>query len=342
MEIKQCLDPYFETVGLLYACAHPDLYDNQLWERAAAEYNIHAEELLQTVSPLLKKYFSAFQKASVLSPQDDYDFFFAEEDGEFILLLQFLAASHPAWFEEACVPPSEETVSLAILDVLSEDAREASATPPTPSECIDRLQASGCSPATCWKLILFLQAPKTYMQALVQLVRANLPAYEAALQAVSRPLGRRLEAFSGGGSLSDSVYQGNTVAPTLIYPTMELVHVSNAGALSYIGLFVEELCRMMEHQRTAREKLLPTLKALSDSSKFDILLSLLKSPKYNLELAEELNLTAATVSHHMNVLLNNDLVTVEKRDGRVYYTVVRETIRGVLQNLKHTFLPEEN
>ena len=59
---------------------------------------------------------------------------------------------------------------------------------------------------------------------------------------------------------------------------------------------------------------------MSDGSKFDILLSLMSSPKYNLELAEELNLTAATVSHHMNVLLTYQLVSVEKRDGRVYYT----------------------
>ena len=66
----------------------------------------------------------------------------------------------------------------------------------------------------------------------------------------------------------------------------------------------------------------------------------MKAPKYNLELAEELSLTAATVSHHMNVLLNLRLVDVEKRDGRVYYTITKDTIRETLQSLRRVFLDE--
>ena len=80
------------------------------------------------------------------------------------------------------------------------------------------------------------------------------------------------------------------------------------------------------------------LKAISDNSKFDILLSLIKAPKYNLELAEELNLSAATISHHMNVLLTCHLVSVEKRDGRVYYTLSKSTIENLLLDLHNKFL----
>ena len=72
------------------------------------------------------------------------------------------------------------------------------------------------------------------------------------------------------------------------------------------------ICRA--HTKNTQKAILPILKALSDKSKFDILHSLLIAPKYNLELAEELDLTAATVSHHMNVLLTNKLVDIEKKE----------------------------
>ena len=38
-----------------------------------------------------------------------------------------------------------------------------------------------------------------------------------------------------------------------------------------------------------------------------------------LEIAEELRLTPATASHHMGLLLSNQFVAVEKKDGKVYY-----------------------
>ena len=52
------------------------------------------------------------------------------------------------------------------------------------------------------------------------------------------------------------------------------------------------------------------MKAFGDKSKFEILYSLKESPKYNLEIAEQLHLTAATMSHHVNILLSQGLVTV--------------------------------
>lgn len=73
---------------------------------------------------------------------------------------------------------------------------------------------------------------------------------------------------------------------------------------------------MLEKGRNTRKHLLSALKALGDGSKFEILQLLQISPRYNLEIAEELKLSAPTVSHHMSVLLENGLVDVEKKMGK--------------------------
>ena len=59
--------------------------------------------------------------------------------------------------------------------------------------------------------------------------------------------------------------------------------------------------------------------------------------KFNLELAEELDLTADTVSHHMNELLTNKLVDIEKKEGRVYYTLSKETLSDLIEQISTIF-----
>lgn len=80
------------------------------------------------------------------------------------------------------------------------------------------------------------------------------------------------------------------------------------------------------------------LKLLADESKLEIL-SLLKERKYyGGELAKKLNLTTATISHHMSILVSNGLVTVNKDMNRLYYELNQETIRKLLDNTRELLL----
>ena len=83
------------------------------------------------------------------------------------------------------------------------------------------------------------------------------------------------------------------------------------------------------------------LKALGDASKFQILTRLREGDKYNLELAQELGLSAATMSHHMSALLTCGLVRLTKREGRVYYSLERQAVRRMLTTLEQHFLQEQ-
>lgn len=72
------------------------------------------------------------------------------------------------------------------------------------------------------------------------------------------------------------------------------------------------------------------LKLLSDKSKFEILSYIRDKSAYGSELAKHLNLTTATVSHHMNTLLSSGLVRLKRVDNRVYYISNKEALEEIL------------
>ena len=55
------------------------------------------------------------------------------------------------------------------------------------------------------------------------------------------------------------------------------------------------------------------------------------------DMAKELGLTPATVSHHMGILLSNQLVTVEKREAKLRYRLDREAVGEVVKGLVGVF-----
>ena len=60
-------------------------------------------------------------------------------------------------------------------------------------------------------------------------------------------------------------------------------------------------------------------KVLSDERRLDILRLVGNKSRYATELAKELGLTKATVSYHMNLIIEQGLVTIRVEQNRVYY-----------------------
>lgn len=80
------------------------------------------------------------------------------------------------------------------------------------------------------------------------------------------------------------------------------------------------------------------LKLLSDKSRFEIMKYIHDKEAYGNEIAEHLNLTTATVSHHMGVLLSAGLVHIERRDGKMYYSINHEIMKHYLDFLEQKLL----
>lgn len=73
-----------------------------------------------------------------------------------------------------------------------------------------------------------------------------------------------------------------------------------------------------------------TLKAISDPVRRDILQMLRDGKKSAGEIAEQFNLTGATVSYHLAKLKNADLIAEEKYKNFVYYELNASVFEEVL------------
>lgn len=325
------LNLYFEIIGLLYSCQHFDLMTNDNWKHAAMEHGIDSTALINKFGALQKKYVNAFKKNMSFASGGDFNFFFGDEDPEFLYLCQIVCANHLEWFENDLQDITEDTITLAFTNELSEGKESTNIL--STEQLIELLQSTRYSSNVCWKLMLLLQEPKKKILFLNGLIKQNIPSYNQAIIAVQKSLNKLLSDFSSGNYLSQKIADNVPIIPTLIYPAIELI--DNDAA--YIGLFAKDIYKLIDKSRNTQKAILPMLKAMSDKSKFDILHSLLIAPKYNLELAEELDLTAATVSHHMNVLLTNKLVDIEKKEGRVYYTLSKKTLSDLIEQISTIF-----
>lgn len=82
------------------------------------------------------------------------------------------------------------------------------------------------------------------------------------------------------------------------------------------------------------ENAVELLKLLSDNSKFQILLAIRDQKAYGSELAKKLNLTTATISHHMSALTANGLITIEKEDTKIFYKANTKKIGELLDDCR--------
>lgn len=73
-----------------------------------------------------------------------------------------------------------------------------------------------------------------------------------------------------------------------------------------------------------------TLKAISDPVRRDILQMLKSGKKSAGEIAEQFNLTGATVSYHLAKLKSSDLIAEEKYKNFIYYELNTSVFEEVL------------
>lgn len=105
-----------------------------------------------------------------------------------------------------------------------------------------------------------------------------------------------------------------------------------------VGLAVPTFVDLLVGQPQISEtELLLAMKLLSEKSKFDILLNVMAEPAYAAQLAVQLRLSPATISHHLGALLNQGLVMVDVKDNRAYYAPNTARINALMDRLKELF-----
>lgn len=111
----------------------------------------------------------------------------------------------------------------------------------------------------------------------------------------------------------------------------------------HFGIEVFDLLDRKEKAPYDDTQLLARLKAVGDPTRMNILHLLSERPYYLQELAKELELTPATVSHHMGILITEELIGLLVTGGkkRVYYQVQKETLRDVGRQVERLALSRE-
>ena len=336
------LDPVFETLWLLFVSNNLDAVQEET-KKAISDLGFDGEQFYAQHFKLFEKYVEAFLKNRVQSPEDG--FFFAEKDTYYSLMLLTLIIENKDWLTST-EGLTDDLINAQIFHICKEESDDDDTQieiPSTLESIIQFLDSSDFEVNVKWKILRIMQHPTKYITALIHIINANLEAYDKAAKEIGKPLAKLLgqyeELLNNQGDktfkeLKMKLSQDSPIYPTLILPLSQLIFEKSC----YYGLLCEKIIEDGRSRLKSKESLLVRLKALSDSSKLEIIASLKVSPKYNLEIARQLGLTAATMSHHMNALLNCGFVGIEKREGKVYYHLKKENLKGMIEDLEETLL----
>jgi len=335
------MDPIFETMGLLFVSYNLEEVKKET-KNTLSDLGFDGEQFYSQHLKTFDKYVQVFLKNRVECSENK--FFFGEKDSNYYLILLSLIIENRSWLTSFdCL--SEDQVKSQIIHICKTIFEDETNTNSLDSleDIIHYLDSSGLQSDAKWKMLRVMQSPKKYISNLIEIINSNVDAYRRAVSEVINPLEKLLNQYSVMETsnsdkkfyeLKATMTQSSVVYPTLIFPVSQMLFEKSC----YYGLLSERVIKSGKIRQNSKELLLIKLKALSDNSKLGIISSLKVSPKYNLEIAQQLGLTAATMSHHMNVLLNCGLVGVEKKNGKVYYHLEKENLQDLIKELEEALL----
>lgn len=340
--LKRELDPLFETLALL-SVENPETWREEII-RDLSGYGLGGEMFYQKHFPPVEKYVRTFLKHKVKTPQEE--FFYKDKSQDMFFWIVALAVENRRYLEDpGQADPAAMRRRLAYYlvdmeknpDIKTEDDLPDISEEKALLEFMDGLTVKS---EEKWYVLDWLRRPVYRLEQLGEMIRLNLPAFEKARDSVKKPLEKllqkkeNLEGNESYAKMAGLCEENQAVYMSMGVPLAQIVMLT----CGYHGVLMEYLNTGKHSGNVSKEMVIRQAKALSDQSKLDILCDLKCSRKFNLELAESLGLSPSTVSHHMNSLLLCDFVTVEKRDGKVYYCLQEDTIREFLKKVEEMLL----
>ena len=322
------LHPFLETLGLIYMTKNFEAVKTDLLN-SLKEMNIDGAQFYKQYLSYLDNYVQVFEDTYALKQEET---FFFGYNTEFFLTVLAMATE---LFESNAEP--DQLTQSHIFSVMNSFLKQKNSEKASNSSDMENwfllLQSSEYSEDTKWRLLELIHNPVRKFQELFHIYENNRTAFDVTFQKNKKQLEKLVSQAPSEPSdvicslMSEFHPESKRFYLTAVLPLMEWI----TPTIIFQGVLTNKLDLYQKNLENAKEMLPPILKLLGDKSKFEILCLLKSHGRYNLEIAEELQLTPATASHHMSLLLSNHMVTVEKKDGRVYYQLNQETLREIIK-----------
>lgn len=100
-----------------------------------------------------------------------------------------------------------------------------------------------------------------------------------------------------------------------------------------LGLLFEEMLEVSS--KSDQRQLLDQkqLSALADNTRYQVIQILAERPHYAQEIADKLGITAATLSHHMQILINALLINIRTEGRKIFYRLQTSEIKRLAHSL---------
>lgn len=138
----------------------------------------------------------------------------------------------------------------------------------------------------------------------------------------------------------ESSIAGTIIIPMIFQPFSVSLSIDEEDSTKMdavrIGIMMNQNF-ILTSKKIKKEDIVNIGKLLCDKSKVDILEYASKKPCYGKELANELNLSTATISYHVNALLKIGFLKADVSANKVYYSVNQERIAAYLEDVKDYF-----
>lgn len=204
-----------------------------------------------------------------------------------------------------------------------------------------------------WNIILITEAPKKYLMEIIDIVIESIKVFKRCYNVIEKDVMVVVDNLNKE-IIKDENYISHITGikaletwdnDILVQPSMinfnSVVFRSDTSLFfnegrkdnMYFGARFNDLMNPANWDNKEGALLLDRLKCLGDKSKYNIIKMLKKGPMFGQEIAANLGLTTATVSHHMNTLVICRFVYIEKMDNKVYYNINKEEINKFIKAL---------
>lgn len=209
-------------------------------------------------------------------------------------------------------------------------------------EIINQMNLLEISDTLKWKMILMQKNYISYMNQLFNLLEKVMQIYNLYEEELNVIL-NHFESDLSDQNRYKEFFQQNKLSfldddlEVHIYPSVaNLASVffddqTRGKNCAWICFGVYLMHANIQNETMCTDDICNTLKILSDKSKFEILNYISKQSAYGTQIAKEMQLSTATISYHMQYLLDKRFVEVEKRNNRLYYKCNKEAVVNFLR-----------